>query len=181
MNPQVYTAGTPRRFVILVPRIAVAHPTDSHRSASASLMQSATVRKALVVVGLVLAVAVFAALRFCCRHLVGRASKHSQQPMYLGCDTFARALGISAGAWDPRSTSGAERQLLCVIAVFSMLAGSVFLGSLYEEFVAEEPVRWRYNSLDEVCRDQLDLSIPYELLAHFARDAAQKLMTYISL
>lgn len=158
-----WTNSEPYRYVVLIPRVIVDDATLRE-------VLFKYLRKCSVVVGLLLVVAVFSALRYLCQ----RTTVKSISPLdHLFLDTFARSIGSSAGPWLGRSRS--ERQLLVVIGVFAFLFGSIFSGALFEQLLTEAPLHFLYNSLDDVCSAKLGVSVQIEVFDHLVFSAPEKL------
>lgn len=150
---QVFIYSPPTRFVVIVPRIV--ENTSSDVIASVLL-------KLEFIVGLVVCVVFFVAQRYFCQLVNNRTSVTGWNFLiHSFFDTFSRTLGIAPGTWLGQSI--AERLLLSVISVFAFLSGSIFSGVLYEQLLSKNELRFRYNNLEDVCRDGLFLIYPIEL------------------
>lgn len=144
----------PEQFVVLVPRVV-----DNRYISNQMLYQSFL--KFLAVVAFILVAAILSVFRFCCE-CATNATNSVYSGMYLFVDTFARSLGISPGMWLGRNTS--ERQLLVIIGFFGLLSSCLFSGFLFENYFVEEPTHFRYNSINDVCLDGLQIGFPISLL-----------------
>lgn len=147
------------RYMIVVPRIVM----DSNSNRSTEYWS-----KFLVIVGLFLCTAFFVVIRYLCQ-----VNDGDELPVNAGAwimqsffDTLARTLSVGAGQWMGRST--AERQMLTVIAIFAILSGSIFSGVLYEQLLVKEEVRFRLNSLDDICLAGMVLNVPRELIPGYS-------------
>lgn len=157
----IYTHARSKRYVILVPRIVIEDSSETYAVQLAS--------QCLVIVGLLLVTSTFFSLRFCCQwaNNVGPIYKSS---LLVICyfDTLSRLLGNSIGRWPRPSVS--EHQLQIVIGVCAILFSSIFSGVLYEDKFAETGVKFKYNSLKEVCNDGLKVGLPWELYIYHMHD-----------
>lgn len=143
------------RYVVMVPRIVL--------NATNNTMMDYW-QKCQLIVGLVLVTVCFVGIRCACQFSVARKRTDRGQGriLYLFFDTFARSLGVGPGAWLGRSK--AERLLLTVISVFAILSGSLFGGGLFEKQLLRNELKFRFNSLDDICLAKIVLYIPMELL-----------------
>lgn len=141
------------RYVVLAPRQLVAP----------KITWSDVVQRVLLM-GMILAVTLgFLMLRLISRRI---HSTHQVDSTALLFDTFARTLGLSAGAWLGRSRT--ERQLLIVVSVFAILMGGVFSGILYERSLRANDVQ-RFNSIQDLCDNNIpvimDVTFTLSILA----------------
>lgn len=150
-NTPIYTNSQPNSFVVVVPRVIV-----SGLSSKQVFIQ--LLLKCLVIVGLLVVIAFFASVRYFFRWAIMDVPI-AENDLFL--DTFARSLGISPRNWTVRNI--AERQLFVVVGIFGILTGSFLSGILYEQLVADEPVRYLYNSLKDVCRMGVNIALPFEV------------------
>lgn len=147
-NIKVYTHVHQTRYRILVPRIV----KDSQ---SSDTVLNEVLRKSLVLLCFLVVCLGLGSLRYACRWLTNDRQTLSIGDLFF--DTMSRLIGNSSGIWFGRSTS--ERQLLTVIAIAAILIGSIGLGVLYEKMFVEIEINYRYNNLEEVCRDGLKLGL----------------------
>lgn len=155
---QIYTHFKTKRYVILVPRIVI--------SGNQQFVDN-SIRKFLVVAGLLVVTLVFVGFRFCCNWARTGIRPSDCFLVHSFFDTLARSLGISPGAWLGRSSS--ERQLLTVLGIFAFISSSIFSGVLYEEQFIVHNLKFKYNNLDEACRDRLELELPRHLYTYFPK------------
>lgn len=149
---QLYTQVQPRVFRILVPRVVMENSSSNKRMID-------YYRKTIVVLSLLLMAALYVVLRYCCQFAAPKNGVSFLMHSFF--DTLARSLGTSSGIWLGRTTS--ERLLLFVIGVYSIYACSIFSGVLYEQLLIGEEVKFKYNSLHDVCDEKLALGYPYEV------------------
>lgn len=156
----IYTFARAKRYRILVPRIVL-------ESSSANNMFM-TLRKCGVILGILLVTGIFVALRLFCQWTVTKLSRHygSSYLVHSFFDTFSQLLGISSSD-SLREASSSECQLLIVVGVFAILSSGIFSGVLYEDQFIEHKLSFKYNSLDDICREGLDVGVPLEWYLYF--------------
>lgn len=144
----------PMRYMVVVPRIVI--------NSTSNQLKEFTF-KCQVIGGLFLTTCIFVSIRFGSHQFSSREPEVETPTFMLSFfDTFARMLGVGAGAWQCRST--AERLLLSVIAVIAFFWGSFLSGVLYEQMFIREDLKFCFNNLDDLCLAGKELHIPIELI-----------------